>query len=115
MPGDDVRSARPAAGGLVQFRFETELERLRQEPAWRAGSRNAITLVKERGLRVVLALLHAGTRLDPHHAPGPLTLQVLSGRVRLGPGVLVALESALEHDVEAVEESALLLTLPAAG
>lgn len=96
MPGDDVRSARPAAGGLL----------------------------KERGLRVVLALLHAGTRLDPHHAPGPLTLQVLSGRVRLaagrqalelGPGVLVALESALEHDVEAVEESALLLTLPTAG
>lgn len=63
-------------------------------------------------------------RLDPHRAPGPLTLHVLSGRVRLraaareaalGPGALVALERAVEHDVEALEESALLLTLPPAA
>jgi quercetin dioxygenase-like cupin family protein len=65
-------------------------------------------------------LLGKGTRIPAHHAVGPLTLHVLSGSVtfrtgdrtsRIGSGELVALGSALEHDVEALEESAFLLTL----
>jgi quercetin dioxygenase-like cupin family protein len=64
--------------------------------------------------------LAKGTRIPDHRAPGPLTLNVLSGSVifpagdrteRVGPGELVVLEAAIEHDVEAEEETACLLTL----
>ena len=59
-------------------------------------------------------------KLSEHQAAGPLTFHVLSGSVTfraggraeaLGAGELIVLESAIAHDVEALEESACLLTL----
>jgi quercetin dioxygenase-like cupin family protein len=96
------------------------LEQLRQEPTWRQRGRNAITLIKQPALGVILMLLGHGSKMHEHQAAGPMTLQVLSGSVRflaagrtltLGPGEVVILESAVEHEVEALEESACLLTL----
>jgi quercetin dioxygenase-like cupin family protein len=101
-----------------------QLERLRQESTWRTSGRNAITLTKEPGLRLVLMLLGKGTRLPEHRAAGPLTLHVLSGSVTfragdraetLASGELIVLESAIAHEVEALEESACLLTLAGAS
>ena len=118
------RAARPGAAPLLQFGIATEVERLKQEPAWRSGSRNAITLTKEPGLRVVLTVLRKGTRLHEHQAAGPLTLQVIAGRLdlhaagralALGPGDVAVLEAAVEHEVQAVEEAAFLLTIAAAA
>jgi quercetin dioxygenase-like cupin family protein len=65
-------------------------------------------------------LLGKGTRISEHQAAGPLTFHVLSGSVafragdrqeKLGSGELIVLESAVAHEVEALEESACLLTL----
>jgi quercetin dioxygenase-like cupin family protein len=65
-------------------------------------------------------LLGPGSKMHEHQAAGPITLQVLSGSIRfqaagqmltLGPGEVVILESAVEHEVEALEEDACLLTL----
>jgi quercetin dioxygenase-like cupin family protein len=120
---DDQRPARadrPAASPVGQFRIDDEVVRLKQESAWQSGTRNAITLVKHGPLRVVLIVLRSGTHLEEHHAIGPLSLHVLSGVVRvrtlgramdLGRGTLLALEAGVEHDVEALEESTLLLNL----
>lgn len=78
---------------------------------------------KEPALRLVLMLFGKGTRMPEHQAAGPLTLHVLSGSVALrlggrtveiGTGALVAPESAIEHEMEALEESACLLTLAGA-
>ena len=64
-----------------------------------------------------------GTKLSEHQAAEPLTFHVLSGSVTfpagarvesLGPGDLIVLESAVAHEVEAVEETACLLTLAGA-
>ena len=97
------------------LRLSEQLERLRQEPTWRTSGRNAITLAKEPALRVVLMLLGKGTTISEHQAAGPLTFHVLSGSVtfragaraeRLGSGELIVLESAVAHEVEALEESA---------
>jgi quercetin dioxygenase-like cupin family protein len=83
-----------------------------------------VTLVKEGGLSVVLAHLHAGASLDEHAAPGAATVQVLDGRVRVrigdetveAPGGrLVAFNAGVRHSVEALEDSTLLLTLTAAA
>jgi quercetin dioxygenase-like cupin family protein len=116
----DERAEHTMAGPLLTIRIEEQLRRLHEEPTWGTATRNAITLVKDGVLRVVLIALHAGASLSEHHAPGPITVQVVAGRVRfraagrdheLGPGQLVALQATLPHEVEAHEDSALLLTL----
>ncbi len=114
------RDRHELAGPLLSTDLGAALARLRDEPTWRTSSRNAVTLVKNGALRVVLVALHAGATMEPHSAPGPVTVQVVSGRLRFGAagtdtvvtaGQLLALEPALLHDVTAVEESALLLTV----
>ena len=73
---------------------------------------------------MVLMLLGKGTKISEHQAAGPLTFHVLSGSVTfragdraeaLGPGELIVLESTVAHEVEALEESACLLTLAGAA
>ena len=115
-----ARADRPAVAPVSQFQLDDEIARLKQEAAWQSGTRNAITLVKQGPLRVVLIVLRPGSNLEEHHAVGPLSLHILSGvlRVRtfggavdMGPGTVLALEAGLPHEVEALEESALLLSL----
>jgi quercetin dioxygenase-like cupin family protein len=64
--------------------------------------------------------LKAGTRIPEHKANGRIAVQVLSGHVRLNgsgrafdllPGSLLALDERAPHDLEALEESAILLTI----
>ena len=67
-------------------------------------------------------MLKAGARLHEHRADGTLTVQAVSGAVRvdaggrridLAPGEVLVLEPGLAHALEAGPESAVLLTLPA--
>jgi len=115
----EARSARPMSTGLREFCVGDEIARLKREPSWSSGTRNAITLGKG-VLRVVLVVLKKGARLEEHRARGPMTLQVVSGLIRfragqtgleLAPGRLIVLESVLSHNVEALADAALLLTL----
>jgi quercetin dioxygenase-like cupin family protein len=68
----------------------------------------------------VLVVLRAGGRMAEHRAAGRISVQALAGHVRLHTagtnvdlpvGRLVSLERDVPHDVEAVEESAFLLTI----
>lgn len=104
------------------FDLAAELARLRAEggPDWHQSGRQARTLLKEADLRVVLIALRPGARMEEHHAPGPITIQALEGALRvhvagqaidLPAGRLLALARHVPHDVEALEESALLLTI----
>jgi quercetin dioxygenase-like cupin family protein len=88
------------------------------------SGRNAITLRNAPGLRVVLLAMQAGDRLHEHHAPGPITLHTINGRVRfatgeqtveLGPQMMVALDGGITHAVEAIEASLCLLTIGSAA
>jgi quercetin dioxygenase-like cupin family protein len=115
-----ARSERPVDVPFLHLKLSEQLERLRQEPTWRASNRNAITLAKEPALRLVLMLLGKGTKISEHQAAGPLTFHLMSGSVifrtgdraeRLGSRELIVLESTVAHEVEAQEESACLLTL----
>ena len=118
-----TRPDRPVRVPLLHVPLAEHVDRLRQEPTWRTKGHNAITLTQEPGLRLVLMLFGKGAKLAEHQAAGPLTFHVLSGSVAfragdraetLGPGELVVLESAIRHEVEALEESACLLSLGAA-
>jgi quercetin dioxygenase-like cupin family protein len=102
------------------FDLLREQELLRQEESYRGGDRNAKTLVKERGLSVVLTVMRSGARLQEHKTAGPISVQTLAGHIRLHAlentfdlpvGHVVMLGGNIVHDVEAVEESAFLLTI----
>jgi quercetin dioxygenase-like cupin family protein len=103
----------------LSFDLSDEIKRLRDEDAWQAG-RNSKTLVKHPDFRVVLTVLKSGTRLQEHKAAGRISVQAVAGRIRmhvqddvfdLPVGHLLVLERALAHDVEALEDSAFLLTI----
>ncbi len=115
-----ARPARPLADPVLQFDFAEEAARLRREGPWLQHGRNAVTLVKHADLRVVLMVMRAGTSMRQHHTSGRITVQTLTGHVRLqleGAGLdlpegrLLALEHDIPHDVEAVKESSVLLTI----
>ena len=87
----------------------------------------ARTIVRADDLRVVLIAIRTGAHIAEHVAQATVAIQVVSGRVRirlprlarqhedrfeeLSPGRLLAMEGGLAHSVEALEESALLVTL----
>jgi quercetin dioxygenase-like cupin family protein len=81
-----VRRSHALAAPVLHFGLGEEIQRLRVEAAAETDGRgrNALTLMKDGPLRVVLILLPAGASMDDHAAPGPATVRVLAGRVRVG-------------------------------
>ena len=119
-PNDNRRPHSPSMGvPYLEFNIVRELELLHLEPGWQSGQ-NAKTLVKYDGLRIVLIALQARSRIREHHTEGQVSIQTVVGHIQvraegrtfeLRPGVLLALQQGLPHDVEALEESAFLLTI----
>jgi quercetin dioxygenase-like cupin family protein len=104
---------------MLTFDLNGEIERLRNEDAWHGG-RNSKTLVKNADFRIVLTVLQANSRLHEHKAAGRVSVQTVAGHIRihvednvidLPAGHLLALDRALLHDVQALENSAFLLTI----
>jgi quercetin dioxygenase-like cupin family protein len=109
----------PMAAPYLEFDLNAELRQLRQEPEWHTGQ-NAKTLVKYDNLRVVLIALKARARVPGHQTEGRISIQTIVGQIHvraegrtfyLPVGGLLALDRGLPHEVEAVEESAFLLTI----
>jgi quercetin dioxygenase-like cupin family protein len=118
--GTSERAPQRMAAPVLAFDLAHEVARLHEQAAWQQGDRNAKTLVKEADFRIVLVALRAGARMEEHHAAGRISVQTLAGHVRLHTagtnvdlpvGRLVSLERDVPHDVEALEESAFLLTI----
>jgi quercetin dioxygenase-like cupin family protein len=106
---------------FLQIDLERELQQLRQEDSWqRETGRSSTTLAKYPDFRIVLILMKGGTQMRQHRAEGRISIQQLKGKVcvhltgrdvNLSTGYLLVLDCGVLHDVEALEESALLLTL----
>ena len=114
-----IRAPGPLENPILSFDLKAEIEGLRGEGGWQAG-RNSKTLVKHPDFRMVLTVLKSGARLHEHKAAGRISVQAVAGHIRmhvedkvfdLPAGHLLALERALPHDVEALEDSAFLLTI----
>ena len=114
-----IRSPGPLESPVLSFDLNAEIAHLRGENAWQGG-RNSKTLVKHPDFRVVLTVLKSGARLHEHKAAGSISVQVTAGHIRMHvqektidmpAGHMLALERALPHDVEALEDSAFLLTI----
>jgi hypothetical protein len=107
---------------ISQFDLRQEIRLLRKEESWRRGiGRSSRTLVKQQDFRIVLVLMKRKTSLTEHRANARISIQTISGRIRvrvrneniieLPVAGLLALDSSIPYDIEAVKESAFLLTI----
>lgn len=108
------------ADAVVELDLPAMMGKLRQEAAWAAEGNTAATIVKYQDLRIVLVALRPGAVIREHRTGARISIQSLAGHVRLRlpdrvlelpAGRAAALDRWIPHDVEAVEDSAFLLTL----
>ncbi|HMA17853.1 MAG TPA: hypothetical protein VKS03_05395, partial [Thermoanaerobaculia bacterium] len=109
----------PMASPYLEFDLASELAQLHREPGWETGQ-NGKTLVKYDDLRIVLTALKSGPRIEEHRTEARISIQTVAGRLQvraegrtfsLPAGTLLALDRGLPHEVEALENSAFLLTI----
>jgi quercetin dioxygenase-like cupin family protein len=109
----------PITDGAV-FDLAAIDRQLRSEDVYLRDGHTARTLVREPALRIVLLVIKAGARIAEHRAQEITSIQALTGRVRLAltdrsldlaAGRVLVIAPDLRHQVEAVADSSLLLTL----
>ena len=105
---------------LVNIDIGRFITQIKKEAAWDNSDRNAITVYKTDGLRMVLVALHEGAVMAKHTAAGIISVQVLEGEINfttdeqsviLKKEQMIALHKGLPHSVTALKESVFLLTL----
>ncbi len=105
---------------LVSMDIPEFINQLKSEAAWKNSDRNAMTVYKTNGMRIVLIALHEDAVLKKHTADGIISVQVLEGEiifstddqsVVIKQGQMIALHKGLPHSVKAIKESLFLLTL----
>jgi len=105
---------------LVSIDLPAFVKQIREESTWDESDRNAITVFKTNGLRIVLIALHKGAEMASHIADGIISVEVLEGQmqfntewrsVELCKGQMLALHERIPHSVLALKETIFLLTL----
>lgn len=105
---------------IEAFPLHAMAEQLMGEDAFAESGRNALSLVRGDEMTVVLTVMKEGAVLHEHRAPGPATVVVLIGRIRvmsgdeatpLDAGSAVSFTANLLHAVKAVEDSAFLIVI----
>ena len=109
------------AKSLLQFNMAEEIRQLHREESWMRGTgRSSKTLVKYADFRIVLVAMKGKTLMKEHRAEGRISIHTLVGHIRITlpdqsvevpSGQLMALDCGIPHDVEALKESAFLLTI----
>jgi len=108
------------SGKKLEFLLKAEDETLRERAASSASGRAAKTLAKEGRLRVMTIALNRSTVLKQHHTDGPVSIQCLRGNVaitiddastELTSGGLLILDAKVQHEVKAIRDSSLLITM----
>ena len=123
-PGDSGKALHrlpQLANPRLHFNVQEEAHELLAQESWRNGAeRSSKTLVKYSDLRLVLVAMKAGTLIQEHRTEGPVSIHCIRGRLRVAAqnqivdlpvGDLLALDCAVPHRVEAMEESVFLLTI----
>ena len=104
---------------MAHFDLAQEIADATSKKPWPSGQ-YAKMLFKKHDLRIVLITMEPGAHMKEHHADGTISVQVLKGKIRmnvggkaheLGTGSLFTLGASIRHDVEAVDDSAFLLTI----
>ena len=105
---------------MLAFDLAAEVDSLCSEWPWREHGHNARTLVKNEAFRTVLVVLKAGAHVREYVTYHHVSVQALAGRLLLhlpersmeiAAGGLIALGPSVPNDIEALEDSSLLLCL----
>ncbi len=105
---------------LVSMDIPEFIKQLKSEQAWMNSDRNAMTVYKTDGMRIVLIALHEDAELKKHTTDGIISVQVLEGEIYfttddqsvvIRKDQMIALHKGLPHSVKAIKESVFLLTL----
>jgi quercetin dioxygenase-like cupin family protein len=86
------------------------------------GLREAVTtsLLKEPSLQLIRLVLPAGGGMPDHHVEGAITIHCLEGQAEIGTpqrsctlsaGQLVMIEGGMTHNVRAITDASLLVTI----
>lgn len=104
---------------IAQFDLNHEIADANSKRPWPSGH-YARMLFKKHDLRVVLITMDRGAHMKEHHADGTISVHLLKGKIRmnvgghqheLATGNLFTLGASIRHDVEALDDSAFLLTI----
>jgi quercetin dioxygenase-like cupin family protein len=104
---------------LVSVDLGAEVARLHKENTGPSG-RSSKTLVNYPDFRIVLMVMKSNAKFAEHKSAGRISVEVLAGHIQshilgrlidLPAGHMLALDREVLHDVEALEESAFLLTI----
>lgn len=105
---------------LVSIDIFSFIEKIKKEKKWKETDRNAITVLKTDGLRIVLIALHKNAEMIKHKAEGMISIQVLKGKlqfntdqqsVNLGKGQMLALHEGILHSLLAKKKTIFLLMM----
>jgi quercetin dioxygenase-like cupin family protein len=116
---NDTKDAQTQAD-LNHIDLNQEITGLQAEASSEESGRKSKMLVKHPEFRIVLITMRTGSRWEDHKTNSRICLHVLRGHIRfhtaddafdLRPGQLFTLAPGVVHSVDAVEESAFLLTL----
>lgn len=108
------------APSVRHLNLAEEFEELLAEDHEAVDNHRQIALVKRGGLSIILFYFEEGGVLPEHRADAEVSIHVLAGELEidtpdrtdeLGEGELLVLAPDVEHDVEALEPSKMLLTL----
>lgn len=122
---NESTESRPEGGRLmdapvVPINVPEFITQIKKEPAWKKSDRNAMTVYKTGGMRMVLVALHEDAVIEKHTTNGIVSVQVLDGEITfnteensivLRKGEIIALHRNVPHSVAATKESVFLLTV----
>lgn len=95
------------------------IRQLKSEEAWQKNDRNAITVFKTDKVRMVVVCLHAKALLKDNLVDGIFSIHVIDGVVRvvspdgdvdMMANQMITFHQLVDHSVEALMDSVLLLT-----
>ncbi len=106
---------------LLEADLSAEIEKLRHADSWeRKTGRSSKTLLNSAACGILLIAMKQGTETKEQRVDGRITIHTLVGHLKLKmsdrtvevpAGHLLMLDRGIMHDVQAVEESAFLLTM----
>ena len=118
--GHTYKRTHKLSGGALLFDLKSEESVLLNKARTAKSGRAAKTLVKEGPLRVTVIALKKGAVIDDHQVEGPLSIQSLSGRLRINMGDerfdlpsrgLITLEPGATHDATALSDATFMITM----
>src|SRR5271167_2652695 len=100
----------PTVSPTITIKIADEIARIKGTAEWKSSDRQAVGLIKNAPLNVMLMVLKKGAHLHEHRTKGPIVVQVLSGAIRftagterlISAGEMVGLERNVAHSVEAL-------------